>query len=566
MSDTKVYPIADILDPENVWEVESGIGGTHIKQSRPRAGGGTIMLDLSDTESARIERLRSMLNVRYGQPSKVGNIRAPLSLFEAVERLRIDALGDETGMWDGLNLDLVFGGERTLSRIIPNSFTEAGQFDAVAYARQVLPFVWRHSIDELSDIIDDLFIPQFAELIGVDVTEYRGMIERFLRQTTPQKYMLFGGTTEAKNPKSSITLAEKLFQFLMSGQTNRSREAKGMGTPEIAPDPRASSPSAGKPKKGRKGRGKAFHPTPDGKKKGKGDAHETAKVPGSGASGSFILPRDVDLTATPGKSAWMAAADIKDDKEMSEIKKAAKSMTDGARRHHDDANVEWGSMAIIDLPKTKNQPARIRGRKNKPSDIGSALRHPHRITTDRRVFSHKKSGVEGTVLIDVSGSMSLSIEDLERILELLPASTVAVYSGPYTPEHPEMFNDALFYEDTESIGGALRIIAKNNRIADLNKLRVIPEHLGGGSIQGGNVVDGPALQWLSKQQGPLYWVCDGIVTGVEHSTHGRVFFDGFSSELAKEAAAFCVKNRILRVHSMSALLRLIEEKKVKYAR
>ena len=41
----------------------------------------------------------------------------------------------------------------------------------------------------------------------------------------------------------------------------------------------------------------------------------------------------------------------------------------------------------------------------------------------------------------------------------------------------------------------------------------------------GNVVDGPALHWLSQQKSPRVWVSDGEVTGVNDRTGANLSLD-----------------------------------------
>ena len=90
------------------------------------------------------------------------------------------------------------------------------------------------------------------------------------------------------------------------------------------------------------------------------------------------------------------------------------------------------------------------------------------------------------MLIDASGSMQLEPKDLKEILQNAPGCTVGVYSG-------------------NSVDGVLRILAQAGRQVDE---RWITAPAGGA-----NVIDGPALQWLSKQPKPRIWVSDGQVTG-----------------------------------------------------
>ena len=60
----------------------------------------------------------------------------------------------------------------------------------------------------------------------------------------------------------------------------------------------------------------------------------------------------------------------------------------------------------------------------------------------------------------------------------------------------------------------------------------------------GNVVDGPALVWLAKQQEPRLWVSDGHVTGCNDNT---------CIDLAADAERVCRKGNIQRVHKASAV-------------
>ena len=87
----------------------------------------------------------------------------------------------------------------------------------------------------------------------------------------------------------------------------------------------------------------------------------------------------------------------------------------------------------------------------------------------------------GTILIDASGSMMFNGQDILEIMELLPAVTIAMYNGHYDK-------------------GQLRVIARNGK-------RVSEEYLNTHS-GGGNVVDGPALEWLATMPARRIWVSD----------------------------------------------------------
>ncbi len=152
----------------------------------------------------------------------------------------------------------------------------------------------------------------------------------------------------------------------------------------------------------------------------------------------------------------------------------------------DSSAVEWGKMVMkkaemtFHLPKNKLQRSKYRA-----TDEGSNPRYTHRLLTDGKVFSRKRKVPGGSVLIDDSGSMSWTTEELKEIILAAPATIIAAYSG---------------HGDT----GDLMIIAENARYADM-------ETRGNHPLGGGNVIDLPALEWLAAQPKPRIWVSDTYV-------------------------------------------------------
>jgi len=124
-------------------------------------------------------------------------------------------------------------------------------------------------------------------------------------------------------------------------------------------------------------------------------------------------------------------------------------------------------------------------RKWRANDEGTLPRYLNRYFIDGKIFGYKKRHQGGTVLVDVSGSMSLSSYDIAEVLRLAPGCTIATYSG-------------------QTKSGTLQIIAKNGRCVKNWR----------NTTGGSNVVDYPALKWLAKQQHPRLWISDGVVTGV----------------------------------------------------
>lgn len=178
----------------------------------------------------------------------------------------------------------------------------------------------------------------------------------------------------------------------------------------------------------------------------------------------------------------------------------------------------WCKMTITEPKRTVRFPSKMRGRAWKATDQGHVLRYPHRWCADKTMFAARAQKPGGcTVLIDASGSMHFTGEQIFQVMKLMPAATIAAYNG----------NDRV---------GELRILAKKGRRVD--ELLLKPRY-------GGNGVDGPALDWLSKQPGPRYWVSDGQVFGL----------DGAQSPAMLAAVYKCCRDHhILRIDSLAEVI------------
>ena len=97
-------------------------------------------------------------------------------------------------------------------------------------------------------------------------------------------------------------------------------------------------------------------------------------------------------------------------------------------------------------------------------------------------------------------------EDILEIMQLLPAVTIAMYNGRGTT-------------------GTLRIIAKNGK-------RVADDYLNRHSGYG-NVVDGPALEWLGTQSAKRIWVSDMHVFGATGDISGINLMSDVSKSIKK---------------------------------
>ncbi len=171
--------------------------------------------------------------------------------------------------------------------------------------------------------------------------------------------------------------------------------------------------------------------------------------------------------------------------------------------------IKWGAMELVHPPRPINLNKKFGVRKYRASPEGSRVRNISRFYTDQKVFGRKRRYKGGTLLVDTSGSMSFSQEDLEAIVEQVPATTIAVYAGHF--RH-----------------GYLRVVAKGGTAAEPRWLQ----------SPGGNEVDGPALEWLGKQREPRIWLSDGAVcSGYEDP-----------GDLYGDASQKCRKFNIRRVH------------------
>lgn len=154
---------------------------------------------------------------------------------------------------------------------------------------------------------------------------------------------------------------------------------------------------------------------------------------------------------------------------------------------------------------------------SRPSEDGVNIRDVWRYASDGKIFSHRGRGAGGTVLIDMSGSMSVSDQSLFELVLSIPHGLVALYDG-------------------DRNHGDLWIAAKQGRMTTVNRI----------ARNGNNLIDGPALRWLARQAKPRYWVSDGQATAVNHS--------GIPRQLVLECQRIAGENHIVQIGSMKEAL------------
>lgn len=190
---------------------------------------------------------------------------------------------------------------------------------------------------------------------------------------------------------------------------------------------------------------------------------------------------------------------------------------------------KFAQLIELTVAKPRNVDGRM-GRKRIATNIGKNPRRIHRMLVDpeQRVFDKRARGKGGVVLIDQSGSMSLSDNDIWSIIEHAPGCVIIGYSHlPGSTDVPNIW-----------------VIAERGNVAE-----TAPKG------NGGNGVDGPALRFaLAKRRHnePFIWVCDGGVTDGAN--------DSYYENLAVECVDLVAKNGIHMVedvHEAVSALKLV---------
>lgn len=220
-----------------------------------------------------------------------------------------------------------------------------------------------------------------------------------------------------------------------------------------------------------------------------------------------------------------------------DVDRTVEEMMDALERGrywYDGDRIPWGEMEVVELQHPLSLPARLKARKKVAYERGHIPVNMHRWCTDKKLFSRSTRRTGGSVLIDVSGSMSWSDEQVEELVNLMPGGVIGIYSG-------------------QGKSGWLRIIARDGARARPDDPAIDTHPVTGMAYGCGNIVDGPALDWLMAQEGPRYWVCDGHVTG-RH--------DGTTKALMMDALKKVQRGRIVRLDHLESAVALVQQRKV----
>lgn len=201
-------------------------------------------------------------------------------------------------------------------------------------------------------------------------------------------------------------------------------------------------------------------------------------------------------------------------------------------KHPEMGNLHWGKMKMVQFPMIADKDINKAGEKRwKRSPVG-AFRYPWRAlrTSDLQCFAVRRRTYGGTILLDLSGSMSVSENQVRTVMKASPHATIAAYAGE-TYAHEE--------------GGKLGIVAKDGKMADCNLVR--------NTLGQENIIDGPALEWLSRQPEPRFWVSDGLATALDINNTL-----GVNPEIRQACQHIAKTGKIKQISSMAKMIKMLK--------
>jgi hypothetical protein len=211
--------------------------------------------------------------------------------------------------------------------------------------------------------------------------------------------------------------------------------------------------------------------------------------------------------------------------------------------------VEQGHYEVHDHTASIKRPSMRIARRERPVFAGTKFTFAHRYMLDRAIFAQRML-TEGGIMIDGSGSMHWTDEDMEMVLSKMPAVTIGRYSGFYK------------YGTASPIRGRICILAKKGRFS-----AHVEAQEEGASM--GNDVDFEALEMLATWPKPRFWLSDGLVCGGKHDGYSTnpqlVGIDGWirsHGKLVEKCNAFMKQHEILRVPNRQVMVRLLQRQRV----
>jgi len=261
-----------------------------------------------------------------------------------------------------------------------------------------------------------------------------------------------------------------------------------------------------------------------------------------GVIGAITAPKN----DKEGKDAKDEVGKLSNDKDDKELSKELKELLKGIKASGEEQREEVTGWQRGNIPRRKlsdiweelkvSNPALTRsvvgaiGKKRVASATGRNPRRISRLLTDpeRRIFDRTVRGAGGVLLIDTSGSMRLTSDNVKEMVAYAPSALVAQYSGGSRTK-PNLY-----------------VIANKGRMVDN-----LP------SPNGGNGVDFPALKWAVKkrqrQNSPIIWVSDGGVTGKRDAHNEDLVMDCI--KLLKKEGIYVVPNPETAIELLKKLQR-----------
>ena len=198
------------------------------------------------------------------------------------------------------------------------------------------------------------------------------------------------------------------------------------------------------------------------------------------------LAREIDELSQHG------AKQIRDSEIKNATKPASYDFGKGSAGYSDGTD-KWHALFVSkpELPLTHTGKL---GRRIMYTDTGRTIKNISRMFSDpeQRIFTRKTRALGAVVIIDCSGSMSLSESDIDEMITVSAGATVLCYSSD---RYPSETNPNAY------------VVARKGR-----RVRQLPH------FHGGNGCDVPALMYGIKQlressRQPVIWISDEQVTG-----------------------------------------------------
>jgi len=242
------------------------------------------------------------------------------------------------------------------------------------------------------------------------------------------------------------------------------------------------------------------------------------------------IPRRVDRKRRESQS--KAERKAREAKEAKEAKERARRDKEGLPNAGKvlQTSVENGwELAVVAKPQLSVSHTGLIGRRIRASKEGKYVRDLGRIISDpeQRVFGRKTRALGGVVVVDCSGSMSLTDDEMKAIMRSSAGCTVIAYSsgGAGCEGEPNIW-----------------LVARRGR-----QVRQLP------TFPGGNGVDGPALEYglsFRTHNAPVVWISDTQVTGAS----------GYcQSKLRAQCLRFCRLNNIYIASDCEEAVKLLKK-------